>query len=156
MSKLQSNRLMRTMKAPVKLSLGGGSMGSHAFSGRAPIRKPCGDDISRDLSDLHTSLSKCYSSKELRRRHENIYSTSIETTSSQLNGTMRALYALDCVMFDWWSGTEQSRSLSLSGESTVTSVLMFVICPAHLTQTDQKDQWLWSPITWLKSIFYQF
>lgn len=45
MSKLQSKRLMRTMKAPVKLSLGGGSIGSHAFSGRAPIRKPCGDDI---------------------------------------------------------------------------------------------------------------
>ena len=48
MSKLQSKRLMRTMKAPVKLSLGGGSMGSHAFSGRAPIRKPYRDDTRHD------------------------------------------------------------------------------------------------------------
>lgn len=45
MSKLQSKRLIRTMKVPVKLSLGGGSIGSHAFSGRAPIRKPCREDI---------------------------------------------------------------------------------------------------------------
>lgn len=48
MSKLQSKRLMRTMKAPVRLSLGGGSMGTQAFSGRAPIRKPCTDDITGD------------------------------------------------------------------------------------------------------------
>lgn len=46
-SKLHSKRLMRTMKAPVMLSLGGGSMGSHAFSGRAPIRKPWRNDMKR-------------------------------------------------------------------------------------------------------------
>lgn len=58
MSKLQSKRLIRTMKAPVKLSLGGGSMGSHAFSGRAPIRKPCRDDIIRQdvVRKIHDDL----------------------------------------------------------------------------------------------------
>lgn len=44
MSKLQSKRLISTMNALVRLSLrGGGSIGSQAFSGRAPIRKPCVD-----------------------------------------------------------------------------------------------------------------
>lgn len=45
MSKLQSKRLISTMKALLRLSRrGGGSMGTQAFSGRAPIRKPYGQE----------------------------------------------------------------------------------------------------------------
>lgn len=75
-SKLQSKRLMRTMKASVLLSPGGGSMGTHAFSGRAPIRKPWGRDT-HSHDDNRNATAKNLEARQRWRRAVDLEAASV-------------------------------------------------------------------------------
>jgi len=122
MSKLQSKRLMSTMKALERLSLrGGGSIGTQAFSGRAPIRKPCGHQTKLCQQTTRPNSTLCWG------EHTLVCSSGVYNMLcvAQCRSTPRVFGLLGHEHHQAWGGrmTEDTRDTWKTPFSSMTGTL---------------------------------